>query len=164
LHVYRLSEPIDDFDGLTPLNEWLDGDAERLAWALQAVLALAEAAPTVGWKGDMRHLPLVGHLPTSPFVTRYLVVKQDNNGDTFLICQADPAELLDHAAADEVTPGPVGAWLPPNASDLRLDEPEPGIELTGIDPGPWGLGGRELACGTAHFRRPASERPAYRPR
>jgi hypothetical protein len=53
------------------------------------------------------------------------VVKQDNNGDTFLICQADPAELLDHAAADEVTPGPVGAWLPPNASDLRLDEPEP---------------------------------------
>src|SRR5712691_1554701 len=48
LHVYRLSEPIDDFDGLTPLNEWLDSDAERLAWALQAVLALAEAAPTVG--------------------------------------------------------------------------------------------------------------------
>jgi hypothetical protein len=41
LHVYRLSEPIDDFDGLTPLNEWLDGDAERLAWALRAVLALA---------------------------------------------------------------------------------------------------------------------------
>jgi hypothetical protein len=67
-----LSEPIDDFDGLTPLNEWLDGDAERLAWALRAVLALAEAAPAVGWRGDMRHLPLVGHLPTSPFVTRYL--------------------------------------------------------------------------------------------
>ena len=57
----------------------------------------------------MRHLPLVGHLPTSPFVTRYLVAKQDNNGDTFLICQADPAELLDHAAADEVTPGPIGS-------------------------------------------------------
>ena len=134
LHVYRLSEPIDDFDGLTPLNEWLDGDAERLAWALRAVLALAEAAPTVGWKGDMRHLPLVGYLPTSPFVTRYLVAKQDDNGDTFLICQADPVELLDHAAADEVTPGPIGAWLPSNASDLRLDEPEPGIELAGIDP------------------------------
>ena len=103
MHVYRLSEPIDDFDGLTPLNEWLDGDAERLAWALQAVLALAQAAPAVGWRGDMRHLPLVGHLPTSPFVARYLIIKQDNNGDTFLISQADPAELLDHAAADEVT-------------------------------------------------------------
>jgi hypothetical protein len=126
-----LSEPI---HGLTPLNEWLDGDAERLAWALRAVLALAQAAPTVGWRGDMRHLPPVGHLPTSPFVTRYLVAKQDNNGAIFLICQADPAELLDHAAADEVTPGPIGAWLPPNARDLRLDEPEPGTELTDLDP------------------------------
>ena len=134
MHVYRLSEPIDDFDGLTPLNEWLDGDGERLAWALRAVLALAEAAPVVGWNGDMRHLPLVGHLPTSPFVTRYLVVKQDNNGDTFLICQADPAELLDHAAVDEVTPASIGAWVPPSACDLRLDEPEPDIESTDIDP------------------------------
>ena len=128
MHVYRLSEPIDDFDGLTPLNEWLDGDAERLAWALRAVLALAQAAPAVGWKGDMRHLPLVGHLPTSPFVARYLIIKQDNNGDTFLISQADPAELLDHAAAGEVTPGAIGTWPPPNARDLRLDEPQPAIE------------------------------------
>jgi len=134
MHVYRLDEPIDDFDGLTPLNEWLDRDAGRLAWALRAVLALAEAAPMVGWKGDMRHLPMVGHLPTSPFVTRYLVVKQDNNGDTFLICQADPAELLDHAAVDEVTPGSIGAWVPPNARHLRLDEPEPDIEPAGIHP------------------------------
>jgi hypothetical protein len=134
LHVYRLSEPIDDFDGLTPLNEWLDGDAERLAWALRAVLALAQAAPAVGWRGDMRHLPLIGHLPTSPFVTRYLVAKQDNNGDTFLISEADPAELPGHAAADEVTPGPIGAWLPPNARDLRLDEPEPHTIPTDIDP------------------------------
>ena len=90
MHVYRLSEPIDDFHGLAPLNEWLDGDAGRLAWALRAVLALSQAALAVGWKGDMRHLPMVGHLPTSPFVTRYLVAKQDNNGDTFLICEADP--------------------------------------------------------------------------
>ena len=106
MHVYRLSEPIDDFDGLTPLNEWLDGDAERLAWALRAVLALAQAAPTVGWRGDMRHLPLIGHLPTSPFITRYLVAKQDNNGDTFLISETDPAELLDHAAARTKSPRP----------------------------------------------------------
>ena len=125
LHVYRLSEPIDDFDGLTPLNEWLDGDAERLAWALRAVLALAEAAPTVGWNGDMRHLPLVGHLPTSPFVTRYLVAKQDNNGDTFLICQADPAELLDHAAADEVTPGPIGPGCHPTPATCAWTSPNP---------------------------------------
>ena len=104
MHIYRLSEPIDDFDGLAPLHEWINGDAERLAWALQAVLALAQAAPAVGWRGAMRHLPLVGHLPTSPFVTRYLLVKQDNNGDTFLICQADPAGLPGHAAAAGITP------------------------------------------------------------
>ena len=133
MHVYRLSEPIDDFDGLTPLHEWLDGDAERLAWALRAVLALARAAPAVGWRGDMRHLPLVGHLPTSPFVARYLLVKQDNNGDTFLICEAGPAGLLGHAAAGEFTPGPIGARVPPNARDLHLAEPEPGIEAAGID-------------------------------
>jgi len=90
---------------------------------LQAVLALAEAAPTVGWKGDMRHLPMVGHLPTSPFVTRYLVVKQDNNGDTFLICEADPSWLFGQPADDEVTPGPIGTWAPPNPRDLRPDEP-----------------------------------------
>jgi hypothetical protein len=134
MHIYRLSEPIDDFDGLAPPHECLDGDAERLAWALQAVLALAQAAPAVGWRGDMRHLPLVGHLPTSPFVTRYLLVKQDNNGDTFLICQADPAGLPGHAAAAEIVPRAVGAWAPPNARDLRLDEPQPGITLTETDP------------------------------
>ena len=123
MHIYRLSEPIDDYDGLIPLHEWLDGSPSRLAWALQAVLALSEAAPTVGWKSDMRHLPMVGHLPTSPFVTRYLVIKQDNNGDTFLICQTDPAELLDHAADDEVTPMPIGAWSPTDPDELP-GEPE----------------------------------------
>ena len=71
----------------------------------------------------MRHLPMVGHLPTSPFVTRYLVIKQDNNGDTFLICQTDPAELLDHAADDEVTPMPIGAWSPTDLDELP-GEPE----------------------------------------
>lgn len=133
-HICRLSEPIDDFDGLAPLHEWINGDAERLAWALQAVLALAQAAPAVGWRGDMRHLPLVGHLPTSPFVTRYLLVKQDNNGDTFLICPADPAGLPGPAAAAEVVPREVGAWAPPSARDLRLDEPQPGITPAGTDP------------------------------
>ncbi len=43
----------------------------------------------------------------------------------FLICQADPVELLDHAAVDEVAPGSIGTWAPPNARNLRLVEPEP---------------------------------------
>jgi hypothetical protein len=123
MHIYRLSEPIDDFNGLIPLHQWLDGSPSRLAWALQAVLALSEAAPTVGWKGDMRHMPMVGHLPTSHFVTRYLVIKQNNNGDTFLISHADPVELLDHAADDQVTPMPIGAWSPTDLDELP-GEPE----------------------------------------
>lgn len=66
MHTYRLSEPIDDFDGLIPLHEWLDGSPSRLAWALQAVLALAEAPPlsagratcgTCRWSATSRPAP-----------------------------------------------------------------------------------------------------------
>jgi hypothetical protein len=69
MFVYRLPVPIDDFDGLTPLHQWLSTpppqrDA-RTAWALAALLALADAADQVGWHGDLRHLPLVGVLPTA---------------------------------------------------------------------------------------------------
>jgi hypothetical protein len=134
MHVYRLSEPIDDFDGLAPLHDWLDGSPERLAWALRAVLALVKASPAVGWRGDMRHLPLAGHLPTSPFVTRYLVIKQDNNGDTFLICEEDPSWISDQAISDEVTPGSIGAWAPPSPRDLRFDEPELDSRHADTDP------------------------------
>jgi hypothetical protein len=86
MFVYRLTEPIDLFDGLTPLNDWLTRQhPSRTAWALQAVLALTDAAADVGWRGDMRHLPMVGALPTPSRTTPYLAIKQDNNGDTFLI-------------------------------------------------------------------------------
>jgi hypothetical protein len=86
MFVYRLPEPIDAFDGLTPLHECLASQHPgRAAWALQAVLALADAASEVGWDGDMRHLPMVGGLPTPGHTTPYLMVKQDNNGDTFVI-------------------------------------------------------------------------------
>jgi len=52
-----------------------------------------------------------------------------------VVVDADgPAELPGHAATDEITPGPIGTWLPPNARDLRLDEPEPDITPTAIDP------------------------------
>lgn len=81
----------------------------------------------------MRHLPLVGHLPTAPFVTRYLVVKQDNNGDTFLICQVDPAELLDHRCRgghSRLDRRLAAAQRPRPAAG----KPEPGIEPTTIDP------------------------------
>ncbi|WP_329407996.1 hypothetical protein OG563_37825 [Nocardia vinacea] len=88
---------------------------------LKAVLALAKAAPAVNWDGDMRHLPMIGHLPTSPFVTRYLVVKQDNNGDTFLVCDTDPSQLVDATVAVETTPGPIGSWAPPTRQELTQE-------------------------------------------
>ena len=113
MFVYRLSEPIDSFDGLTPLNDWLAGQhPNRTAWALQAVLALADAT-ALHWRGDMRHLPMVGGLPTTGRTTPYLVVKQDNNGDTFLITPTDSMRWLDeHALVTQVPTRDIGAWAP----------------------------------------------------
>jgi hypothetical protein len=121
MFVYRLTEPIDVFDGLTPLPDWLAGPGctHAARWALQAVLALADAGPAVGWQGDMRHLPSVGVMPTPPAVTPYLVVKQDNNGDTFIVTAADAPWLDDTAAArTRVDPHPIGAWTHPTTDDI----------------------------------------------
>ena len=61
MFVYTLTEPVDDFDALTPLPDWITADpVTRTRWALQAVLALADAADQIRWDGDMRHLPSVG--------------------------------------------------------------------------------------------------------
>ena len=43
--VCALTVPIDDFDDTTPLPAWLRGGPARTRWALQAVLALADAEP-----------------------------------------------------------------------------------------------------------------------
>ncbi len=83
--IHALTVPIDDFDDMTPLPAWLNGDPARTRWALQAVLALADAGLRIGWNGDMRHLPSVGrHDDGTPF----LVVKQDTRGTTFIVTQA----------------------------------------------------------------------------
>jgi hypothetical protein len=69
MFIHALTVPIDLFDGLTPLPRWLtDGSDEQAAWALQALLGLADTATEVGWRGDMRHLPSAGCLPTTPQV------------------------------------------------------------------------------------------------
>lgn len=121
MFVYRLTEPIDVFDGLTPLPDWLTGtgSAHATHWALQAVLALADAAPAIGWRGDMRHLPSVGVAPDPPGVTPYLLVKQDDNGDTFIVTATD-APWLDSiaAACTRTDPRRIGAWTHPTADDI----------------------------------------------
>jgi hypothetical protein len=46
------------------------------------------------------------------------VVKQDNNGDTFIITDAAMPHLDEHTTTVEVTPRSIGAWFP-NRSDLH---------------------------------------------
>ncbi len=36
MHIHRLSEPIDDFDGLAPLHEWLNCDADAVTHGMSA--------------------------------------------------------------------------------------------------------------------------------
>jgi hypothetical protein len=102
---------MDTFDGLTPLHEWLSGQHPgSTAWALQAILALADTSGEVGWEGDMRHLPMVGGLPTLGATTPYLVVKQDNNCDTFVI--TTDTDIHPHAIRAKATPRTIGAGTP----------------------------------------------------
>ena len=97
----------------TPLNDWLTRQhPSRTAWALQAVLALTDAAADVGWLGDMRHLPMVGALPTPSRTTPYLAIKQDNNGDTFLISPVQIPDIDRQVLVAEVTARKIGAWMP----------------------------------------------------
>ncbi|GAA4475671.1 hypothetical protein GCM10023170_098870 [Phytohabitans houttuyneae] len=116
MFVYALTQPIDDFDALTPLPDWIAADpAARTRWALQAVLALADAATQVRWDGDMRHLPSVGAVLTPPDAIPYLTIKQDNNGTTFVISGVElpwPAGTIDATA--RTRPRPIGAWTPPH--------------------------------------------------
>ena len=108
MFVYALTEPIDIFDGLTPLPEWIIADpARRTRWALQAVLALADTATQVRWNGDMRHLPSVGATLTPPATSPYLVVKQDNNGTTFIVADVElPCPQTLSNTAPKSTSGP----------------------------------------------------------
>jgi hypothetical protein len=74
----------------------------------------------LGWDGEMRHLPSVG-VPTDRTATEpCLIVKQDNNGATFVIC----ANSLSWAEAgcvrvEDVRPRRIGAFTHPTAEEIR---------------------------------------------
>ncbi len=120
MFVYALHEPIDCFDGLTPLPEWIAADPpQRTRWALQAVLALADAAPQVRWNGDMRHLPSAAATLMPPDAYPYLVVKQDNNGTTFVVSSVALPWLADHVEhTAHVHTRSVAAWTHPTSDDI----------------------------------------------
>jgi hypothetical protein len=127
MFVYALTEPIDDFDALTPLPEWIAADPpQRTQWALQAVLALADTAAHVRWDGDMRHLPSVGAVLTPPETSPYLVVKQDNNGTTFVVTSAPMPWLADHVEhTAQIHARPISRWTHPTSDDIAAAHEHP---------------------------------------
>lgn len=116
---------VDFFDGMIPVSRYLSSPAdatinqpwelddaikqamERLEWVAGAMRALEQASLTVHWEGDFRHEPYVGALPWSAAGHPYLVVKQENNGDCYLISKgfAVPMDselaVLDKAVVSE---------------------------------------------------------------
>jgi hypothetical protein len=123
MSVYALHEPIDFFDDLVPLPEWITADPDpRTRWTLQAVLALADTAAHMRWDGDMRHLPSIGAIPTPTGIHPYLVIKQDNNGTTFVISSAEvpwPHEQVEHAA--HIDTRAISDWTHPTLADIEAD-------------------------------------------
>ncbi|MFE2128640.1 hypothetical protein [Streptomyces amritsarensis] len=96
--------PIDDFSGMTPLSDFVSPKAtpqefaeplqvdhrlaarrDRLTWAEDALTAFRKANCDVPWDGEFRHEPYVGQLPQPGGGGWYLVVKQENNGNCFVI-------------------------------------------------------------------------------
>jgi hypothetical protein len=96
------------------------------------VFALADAGQQVGWDGDMRHLPMVGYQPVPPDVIPYLVVKQDNNGDTFIITDA-AMPYLDQPTVAEITPRSIGAGCPPTPSPAWTERGTPSPRSDDLD-------------------------------
>lgn len=67
----------------------------------------------------MRHLPAVGVMPAPPSTTAYLVVKQNNSGDTFVVTTAKTPWIAANAAAcTRVAPREIGAWTHPTREDI----------------------------------------------
>lgn len=83
----------------------------------------------------MRHLPSVGVALNPPATNPYLVVKQDNNGTTFVISSAElalPADEIEHRAQ---TPNrSIGAWTHPTSADIIEAEAESKDSNSGAAP------------------------------
>jgi hypothetical protein len=69
----------------------------------------------------MRHLPLVGALPTRPASTPYLVIKQDNNGGTFIVTTAGPNWIGPITRQPAPPSRLIGPWEPELHDPTRFD-------------------------------------------
>ncbi len=65
--------------------------------------------------------------------------RERHNGDAFMIPQAGPAELLDHAAADQVTPGPQAVSGQSRAGMVALPRSaiRNGVSMSGVPSPIW---------------------------
>jgi hypothetical protein len=120
MFIYRLVTPLDDFDDLVALPDWLrNASPASIAWVLQAVLALQDSAEQIGWRGDMRHLPSVSIPSVGTNDTTHLVVKQDDNGTTFLI-SSTPLPWADTLSSAQTitTPHRITPVTLPTAADI----------------------------------------------
>lgn len=122
-HVYMI-EPIDDWSGwmdkaalmsslafvdfhehppALTISEKIKHDLRRSKEALGDFEALAMAAArTVGWEGDIRDGPYFSALPPKAFdnycfVAVMMALKQDNNGQTFIVSPYELPWLADDA-------------------------------------------------------------------
>jgi hypothetical protein len=83
----------------------------------------------------MRHLPSAGALPTPGQTTPFLVVKQDGDGATFIICDDEMpwlAELSDtsqHLTARHIGPWPHDTRADLHAADIGRHHPGPDASL-----------------------------------
>src|SRR5205823_3046584 len=110
----------DDFDDLVALPDWLrDAPPSSIAWALQAILALRDAAEQIGWRGDMRHLPSVAVPSSGSDHGPHLVVKQHDNGATFII-SSDALRWADTQSSIEAiaTPHCIAPITHPTTADI----------------------------------------------
>lgn len=120
MFVYRLTTPLDEFDDLVALTDWLhNASPAAVAWMLRAVLALRDAADQVGWRGDMRHLPSVSIPAIGTNDAPHLVVKQDDNGATFVVSD-DPLPWADTLSSVQAVTAPrrIAAVPHPTATDI----------------------------------------------
>lgn len=80
----------------------------------------------------MRHLPSAGALPTPGHVTPFLVVKQESDGATFVICDAEMPWLIPLSATSlQVTDRHIGPW--PHATQADLGTAETGCHHAGTN-------------------------------
>ncbi|MGW6202071.1 hypothetical protein ACWF9B_00220 [Streptomyces sp. NPDC055089] len=139
---------VDYFEGMVPVSQYLSLPTDttinepwdldhviehakaRLEWTENAMKALKYVSRTVrwGWEGDFRHEPYVGALPWSGGGHPYLVVKQDNNGDSYLISQGFAVPMNSELAVMGIA----------KVSAAEINAPTgTGMDTTPPDPSPW---------------------------